>query len=109
MSAHEAQAGGLISFNSGKDLVQWMEAYEECEMGDCSEEMVLPYGLFMGFVGGVSDVLLKEYRTPSNLAQGQVFSIVVKHIKEHPERWTEPAYILVMDALKKAFPITKVK
>jgi hypothetical protein len=36
--------------------------------------------------------------------RGEAVSIVSKFLKDHPERWTEPAFLLVIDALEKAFP-----
>jgi hypothetical protein len=38
---------------------------------------------------------------------GQIFAIVAKYLNNHPEKWNEPAVILVVEAIKEAFPQKK--
>jgi hypothetical protein len=44
------------------------------------------------------------YCVPPNLNNGPTAQIVVKYLKEHPERLHEEGIILVVAALKEAFP-----
>jgi hypothetical protein len=36
-------------------------------------------------------------------AHKEICAIVSKYLKQHPERWNEPAFDLVIDALKQSF------
>jgi hypothetical protein len=48
--------------------------------------------------------LLRYARVPENVTYLQVARIVVKWLREHPERLHEPRMILMRDALSEAFP-----
>jgi hypothetical protein len=101
MSAQEAQAGG--AFVTGNKLVKWMQANEECD----KNEKDCPYfdsGMFIGYVTGVMDATHWMHSIPTGVMAGQLYAIVSKFLKEHPERWSEPGDSIVIDALKKAFP-----
>ena len=66
-------------------------------------------GEYMGYIKGVYDTLSLTHVVcaPSNQTTGQIGVIVLQYLDEHPERWHEPAYFLVRDALVKPFPCSK--
>jgi hypothetical protein len=59
---------------------------------------------FMGFVMGVYDSHENEFRVNEPVNVRKVTIIVSKYLKEHPEEWNQPAYVLVLNALRSAFP-----
>lgn len=44
---------------------------------------------------------------PGNLSGKQIFGIIRKYVADNPSRWNEPAYSLIVDALKYAYPPAK--
>ncbi len=55
------------------------------------------------FLGGVRFRPLYFF-APANITVRQACTIVGEYLKEHPERWNEPAHFLVLEALIQAFP-----
>jgi hypothetical protein len=68
------EAQAQTAFTTGNQLVSRMQEYEKNDKEEGSSSY-FNSGLFVGF-----------------------------DLKEHPERWSEPASLLVIDALEKAFP-----
>jgi hypothetical protein len=101
MTGREAQA----YFLEGNELVKWMRGYDSMQTGACTEnECVANAFMFLGYVIGVHDATSFSYSKPAGIIRGQVVVVVSKFLKEHPERWSEPAFVLVIDALKETFP-----
>ena len=103
--AHEAQA----YFISGNELVEWMRGYEKTVRGECycsssDAECLEGSASFVAYVCGVFDATSGRYSLPDGVARGQVAAVVSKFLNEHPEEWSAPAALLVIEALKKAFP-----
>jgi len=48
--------------------------------------------------------LMKHSCPPSNASTGQVVRIVVKYLRDNPERLNLPASVLVADAVRNSFP-----
>ena len=101
MNAHKAQAQDV--FINGNDLVKWMEAYERDNTEKEHPDFFLT-GEFTGFVNGVYSVTSSQYLSFVGMPMGLACDVVSKFLKENPERWSEPAFVLVVDALKKTFP-----
>lgn len=61
---------------------------------------------YVSYVLAVTDALVLNgiICTPVNSNVRQVTSVVAKYLEDQPERWSEPAYYLVFDALKSSFP-----
>lgn len=82
-----------------------------------SEESVQA-AMCVGYVMGVHDMeftvqMLEEHQkvvvmhhscAPSNVSTGQAVRVVVKYLRDNPERLNMPAAILVTDAVRNAFP-----
>jgi hypothetical protein len=90
-------------FNDGNMLVQMMREYEKFERNDPSTNY-LECGYYTGYVAGVYDAMRRFFDAPEDVTISQICSIVGKYLKEHPEKWTLPASVLITDALQKAFP-----
>jgi hypothetical protein len=88
------------TFRDGNRLVEAMNAYNNPQ-----SEFSFRAGDFMGYVGGVADVTGGVlWCAPSNVQFGQLPSIVSKYLNNHPEIWHKPAHVLVINALRDAFP-----
>jgi hypothetical protein len=91
-----AEYGGPKGFTSGNQL------YNDCS----AEAGSLEKGFCVGYVIGASDahdMLLKHYIPPACIDQKvqvwQVHDVVIRYLIVHPERRTDPAAGLVMEAL----------
>jgi hypothetical protein len=72
----------------------------------------------VGYVLGVHDMdftvqmleehekvsLMKHACSPSNASTGQAVRVVVKYLRDNPERLHMPASVLITDAVRSAFP-----
>jgi hypothetical protein len=93
----------------------------EAESGNELYELITsksPYSRFVaeGYVLGVIDTthtlnrvwrLPVQWTIPEKATKRQVFDAVAKYLKENPEDRSETAYLLVNQALGKAFPPRK--
>jgi hypothetical protein len=95
-------------FLSGNKLVELMRERDRMEAG-ASDVDYVKVREYSGYIAGVYDATDWQYDTPDQVTVGQVVAVVSKFLKENHERWSEPAADLVMDALKKAFPLKEKK
>ncbi|MGB8658567.1 MAG: Rap1a/Tai family immunity protein [Candidatus Zixiibacteriota bacterium] len=102
----QTQAG--IFFWTGNKLVELMTEYDKANANasDANYAKAMIYG---AYIIGVCDATRWLYDIPDHATQGQVVAVVAKFFKENPERWSEPAADLVIDALQKAFPLKNKK
>jgi hypothetical protein len=95
-----SSAFSQVQFNRGNDLKQ------VCEQKD----NLFSAGFCLGYVIGVSDSL--DYQVcapggPGGVTQGQFRDIVVKYLSDNPSQLHLHADILVLTALRQAFPCQK--
>ena len=90
-------------FCNGKELAWWMREYDNWERGAPNIDNSA-CGLYIGYVMAVYDAMIFVFNAPENVTTGQICSIAGKYLKENPEKWTLPAWVLVTEALQKAFP-----
>lgn len=64
---------------------------------------------YSAYILGVCDATDILYNLPAQATKGQVISVVSNYLKNHPEQWGESAVVLVVRALKEAFPLKKSK
>ena len=62
---------------------------------------------YSGYVIGVFDMAESVLGVPDGVTQQQVLAIVAKYLKRNPEQWNQRAAIVVLRALKTAFPRKK--
>jgi hypothetical protein len=59
-----------------------------------------------GYVDGIADAAAGLGYTcyPAGVAQARVREVVIKYLRDHPERLNDPARLLVLNGLFNAFP-----
>ena len=94
-------AGAWIS---GSKLLEGMKESENMEQRKPAVDFTA--GWYIGFVSGVTETgnIYQSFCLGENVSVAQSVAVVEKYLKEFPEKWNQPAHILVIDALKKAFP-----
>ena len=103
MSAHEAQAGTF--FVTGNELAGWMRGYDIQKRGDCREVACRGHATaFLMYVVGVYDASFVDYPLPAGVTRDQLAEVVSKYLKENPKKLGNPAFLLVIRAVEKAFP-----
>jgi hypothetical protein len=60
----------------------------------------------VGYVDGIADAAVGLGYTcyPAGVAQAHVREVVLKYLRDHPERLNDPAPLLVLNGLFEAFP-----
>jgi len=63
-------------------------------------------GYCIGIISGVNDLLagLHQIDNPDGSTKGQYIRVVTKYLNDHPEELSERDSVLVIKALKAAFP-----
>jgi hypothetical protein len=105
----QALAGSL--FYSGKTLVEMMreheKAYADTKISEVDWVATMSY---QSYIAGIHDALQDTlWNTSDNVTLMQVCAVVSSYLKNHPKEWSEPAAVLVVKALKEAFPKPKKK
>jgi hypothetical protein len=97
------------SFIDGNGLVRLMREFENAERPNPTKTTIADAADFMGFVAGVHDVIEASGIVCSSdrATRGQIAAVVVKYLNDNPEKWSMPGHLLVIDALRKAFPCKK--
>ncbi|MDY0282351.1 MAG: Rap1a/Tai family immunity protein [Salinivirgaceae bacterium] len=95
-------------FQDGNDLVGDMREWKNANNKSPNTNYTAATG-YSSYVRAIYDVLElnKIICTSNNTTVGQVNAVVAKFLDANPERWSEPAYFLVSDALKPVFPCGK--
>lgn len=95
-----ALASGQAWSATGNNLVRWLPSYNK-EVANWES------GMYLGFVSGISGVTNGVLFCAPNATNGQSAAIVAKFLKNNPERWGEDGGLLVIEALKNAYPKCK--
>ena len=84
-----------------KQFVSGIQLLTNCEDGNDYTE-----GHCTGYISGVFDnsIIINKQCLPQNATSGQMIKVVVEYLKEHPERLTTSASVLVQVAINEAFP-----
>lgn len=90
----------------GHWLMQGAGAFERTESNPASSSDSALAFSYLGYISGTTDVLYVERRfcPPRGTNKRQYGFIVHKYLKEHPEKWSEEAVLLVLAAMQSAFP-----
>jgi hypothetical protein len=97
-----ASLSGYAWSATGNDLMQWGAN------GPNGSGFI--DGIYMGYISGVADVsngIL--FCAPFGVTNGQNVAVVTKFLKANPEKWTEQAASLIVQALSSAYPACKAK
>jgi hypothetical protein len=93
----------VVSFVSGNKLVELMKEH------DRNDPQAIEAGEYGVYILGVYDATRLLYNIPENTTIGQIGAVVSKYLKDHPEKWGEPASDLIIKALQEAFPLKSRK
>ncbi|MDR4508084.1 MAG: hypothetical protein MRJ65_07600 [Candidatus Brocadiaceae bacterium] len=95
-------------FTSGEKFAEHMKENDKAQDGK-KEVDWFKVGLFIGLIGGVYDACDGAFfcAAAEEPTQGQIVSIVSKFMKEHQERWQEPAVVLI-SVCKKTWKFSRV-
>jgi hypothetical protein len=80
-----------------------MSEFEKAESKDPAANYQQAY-FFIGYVTGVYDSSDDVYFYPAKPTIAQVCSIVIKYLKDNQGKLSGPADLIIIDALRKAFP-----
>ena len=89
----------FADFYSGNDLVELIKADAGTSQIDYAKAEK-----YIAYIIGVYDATSRAYNAPSSLTKGQVIAVVTSYLMNHSEQWADPASLLVIRALKEAFP-----
>lgn len=95
-------ASSYGSFYAGNRLVGNAREYNKFISGLSFNQ--IQCGNYMGMVLGVYDSTEWMYnKLDAGVESGQLFAIVSKYLKAHPEEWNSSAYLLIQMAFLEAF------
>ena len=98
--AAPAQAFFVNGTSLASEMQEWRNAVEDKPGADFT--LAVSY---LSYVKGVFDAYeLNKLVCPGPASASQVAGGVADFLQENRERWSEPAFYLVADALKTAFP-----
>lgn len=93
--------------SNGNDLYEWGMAFERVNgLGSRDPADTMKAGLFMGYVTSAADFtkVLGTTCSPEDVINGQNFDIVFNYLKSHPEKRTDTAALVMVNAMKEAYP-----
>jgi len=92
----------FAGFTNGNELYQWLQESENPSGSSFKT------GLYSGYIAGVVDTVDGiQFCTTSGVTRGQNSAVVAKYLKNNPEKWSQSADTLVIDAMKQTFPCKK--
>ncbi len=95
----------------GSELQRYSEAFVEVMSGkqNYSEKDASYSGMFIGYVDGVVDMSNDSgfLCIPIDVSRKELYAIVIKYIKNNPEKWNKSGAELVLDALTPVFSVRK--
>ncbi|MCZ4330965.1 Rap1a/Tai family immunity protein [Castellaniella denitrificans] len=101
LSCPVASAG----FVDGYQLKKWSDGSDRVQHGSKQSLDLADESYLIGYISGISDFgdgLI--FCSPSNARLGQLMGVTRKHLLANPEKWNQPAAMLVVEALMQAFP-----
>jgi hypothetical protein len=110
-----AQTPVQANFLSGNDLIPFMKEWDKKDSGVTTGLNYSSIGTYYGFIIGVYDTISNtdvcnkitkapRWGLPDGTTSMQLVAVVSKYLKSHPEKWSDPATVLVINALTEAFP-----
>lgn len=101
-------------FINGGELAAWARSYDKLESKQTTSKAEFRDSMaFVGYIDGTIDTFAvfavvnkgnPKYRLPPGTSRTQLAAVISKYLRNHPEKWNNPAPIMVIDALIKSFP-----
>jgi hypothetical protein len=124
VTASSVTASNEQPANTGNSLLSDAVGYESTRLPDFKLKYGTPFaddaihkmarftryvdGALQGYeVACLTSNVGMRYDCPSGVTMGQVYAVVAKYLKEHPEKLHQPSAMLVIDALAESFPPKK--
>jgi len=93
----------LLAYFPGSQLYEYGLEYNKMRHGLQSNGAGV--GAFLGYIGAINDMAVQHfYCLPNNVEGSTIADVVFKYLDEHPEKRTSMASVLVVNALKEAYP-----
>ena len=99
------------AFHTGNDLKDWGDALLRINSGTGVQEDLLEANRLMGYVAAISEMLSivteimpGQKMCISTVTLGHMIAVVDKHLRANLEVWNDPADVIVVSALRQAFP-----
>ncbi len=97
-------AGGAANAKpvDGNQLHTWANVSQRFVYGrQVDGYVVASQSFFRGYIDGVVDALGQSHLIclPDGVQQSRLEAIIMKYLDAHPERWDEPAAVLVLAAV----------
>lgn len=108
LSAARAQSARKDYRYDGLELAEFAAIWEQSRAQGglvYGDENVRRVEYFTGFVNGAALATLQRSWCPrEEFELGQIWGVVAKYLREHPEHWSQTPATLVQRALAQAFP-----
>ena len=101
-----ATSVGYAQWGTANILVDGWKASQKIEAGDrdVGGAEFLHAGVYAGYIMGFLHGTADNYKVPTGASPKQLCAVVGKYLDGHPEKWSEPPYRIVYEALSRAFP-----
>lgn len=95
-------------FVNGNQIASYIVEYEKANRKDPSTNYQFAERV-VWYIFGVADVLDNNsvICLPDKVSSNQILEVVIKYLKDHPERWNEPAEKIIGTPLIHYFPCKK--
>ncbi len=103
----------LIATDTRAGWINGNELYKKCTVKESSELYFMDSSYCLGYIMAVTEVYLssgKFYKIsciPGEVDPGQLKDILVKYLRDHPEKRHLSGYALIMESQVAAFPCNK--
>lgn len=98
----------FADYYDGNDLSTWSDARQRARIKTADGVDYMNSGMLRGLVIGVHDAFENIYIcSPSNATNGQIVDTVTFYVSNHPEKRTENASKIALEALSSAYPCKK--
>jgi len=101
-------SGALADYYGGNDIASWSNARLRAKAGTASSTDYVEAGTLRGLAIGVHDSFEgTAICSPPGATNGQIVDTVTVYVDNHPEKRTENASKLALEALMKAYPCNR--
>jgi Ssp1 endopeptidase immunity protein Rap1a len=91
---------------TGEDVAKWIESSHRIEAGTATAQDSFNGMEYLGYVNGVADMGFAGHHLcwRKGISGKQLLAVVSVYVEQHPQRWREPGWRLVLEALQEMYP-----
>ena len=98
----------MADYYGGNNIAEWSDARMKAKAGTADSMDYVNVGILRGLAIGVHDAFEgTSICSPDQATNGQIVDTVAVYVANHPEKRTENASKLALEALVKAYPCKK--